>query len=126
MHYVMHCVMHYAKHYVKHYAKHYVMHYAKHCAKHYVMRYVMHYVMQVQRELDGLKQSKDDAIAKAARAANRVLAQGNAAWPTRAPPTVATCGSTCGSTFGSTVARGALARARCPVVVCAPVQSLDR
>ena len=30
----------------------------------------------MQRELDGLKQSSDEAIAKAARAANRVLAQG--------------------------------------------------
>ena len=30
----------------------------------------------MQRELDGLKQSTDEAIAKAARAANRVLAQG--------------------------------------------------
>ena len=30
---------------------------------------------QVQRELDGLKQSSDEAIAKAARAANRVIAQ---------------------------------------------------
>jgi hypothetical protein len=29
----------------------------------------------VQRELDGLKQSSDEAIAKAARAANRVIAQ---------------------------------------------------